>query len=280
MATTEERQRRILVALDTSAHGRAALEAAAAFAADLEADLLGLFVEDANLLRLAALPFARESGWGPGGDAPMQEQAMARALRAEAEQLRRELAAAAERLHVRWSFRVARGLVYEEIRVAAERVDLIVMGCAGRNPTTGARLGSTARRTAQAGPCSVALLRPGARPGRPVVLVYPAGDTAGSALALAARLTREDGHNLVVLVPPDPATGAALLPDTVRQQLADQGIRARVGPLARGDADGLAALVREIGGRLIVLPAGHPLADEESLTRLIARAGCPVVVAR
>ena len=52
--------RRILVALDASRHSLAALEAAAELAARLKAELVGLFVEDIDLLRLAGLPFARE----------------------------------------------------------------------------------------------------------------------------------------------------------------------------------------------------------------------------
>ena len=54
--------RRILVALDASPHSLAALEAAAELAASLRAELIGLFVEDANLLRVAGFPFAREFG--------------------------------------------------------------------------------------------------------------------------------------------------------------------------------------------------------------------------
>ncbi len=56
----EPKKNRILVAIDTSPHGRAALEAAADLAAASSAELCGLFVEDLNLLRLAGLPFAHE----------------------------------------------------------------------------------------------------------------------------------------------------------------------------------------------------------------------------
>jgi nucleotide-binding universal stress UspA family protein len=52
--------RRILVALDASVNSLAAIEQAATLAANLEAEQLGLFVEDINLLRIATLPFARQ----------------------------------------------------------------------------------------------------------------------------------------------------------------------------------------------------------------------------
>ena len=62
MTTTPERPAggRILVALDASPRSLAALSTAGALAAELDAELSGLFVEDINLQRLLALPFARE----------------------------------------------------------------------------------------------------------------------------------------------------------------------------------------------------------------------------
>ena len=46
--------RRILVALDSSPHSMAALETAVELAANLGARIIGLFVEEANLLRAAS----------------------------------------------------------------------------------------------------------------------------------------------------------------------------------------------------------------------------------
>jgi hypothetical protein len=71
---------RILVALDASVRSLAALEAAAELAAEWHAELLGLFVEDVELLRLAATPAAihcvypsasaREERWPAPPSAP------------------------------------------------------------------------------------------------------------------------------------------------------------------------------------------------------------------
>ncbi len=48
--------RRILVGLDASRQSLQALETAALWAAEMSAELMGLFVEDAGLLDIAALP--------------------------------------------------------------------------------------------------------------------------------------------------------------------------------------------------------------------------------
>ena len=56
---TEFVVRRILVALDASTQSLAALRTAVTLAAELGAELEGLFVEDTNLMRMAMLPVAR-----------------------------------------------------------------------------------------------------------------------------------------------------------------------------------------------------------------------------
>ncbi|HHP7234546.1 MAG TPA: universal stress protein, partial [Desulfobacterales bacterium] len=60
MAERKTSIERILVALDASPASVSALQTAVELAARLGARLVGLFVEDMNLLRVTQLPFARE----------------------------------------------------------------------------------------------------------------------------------------------------------------------------------------------------------------------------
>lgn len=109
---------RILIEVEagTSAHE---LEAAVALAGRIGAELTGLFVEDATLLRFAALPFAREIGFASAARRGTDVDAMERSLRTLAREARRGLARVAERRDVRWSFRVERGVLPEALLAAA-----------------------------------------------------------------------------------------------------------------------------------------------------------------
>lgn len=109
--------RRVIVGLDS--RERAALTAAAALAAELEAELVGLFVEDPDLLSFAALPFAREVGFASATRREIDRAAMERSLLALAEELRRACAAATQDAAVPWSFRSARGALARELLAAA-----------------------------------------------------------------------------------------------------------------------------------------------------------------
>lgn len=116
--------RRITV-VQESAQAARGLDAVAETAAALEAELAGLFVENVELLHFAGLPFAREIG--AFSARALDVRTMERRLRSQAEEARRALAAAAEGKPLRWSFRVERGSVPEQVRGALAETDLVVL---------------------------------------------------------------------------------------------------------------------------------------------------------
>ncbi len=132
--------RRILIAMDRSRHGSAALETAAELAAALRAELAGLFVEDAELVAAAKLSIVRqvdESSVSDVGTDQIEQQ-----LRLQAGQAQRDLAKAARSVRIEWSFESRRGKVAEQVNEAAKAADLVVIGKGGW--ASPGRLGSTA----------------------------------------------------------------------------------------------------------------------------------------
>jgi nucleotide-binding universal stress UspA family protein len=106
--------RRILVAIDPSGGARDVLVAAARLAARQEAELLGLFVEDTDVLTLASLPFAREFGL-LSAPRPMDPTTTESEIRAQAALVERWLATAARELGLSWSFEIRRGRYESEV---------------------------------------------------------------------------------------------------------------------------------------------------------------------
>jgi len=68
-------------------------ELVARLAREMQAELLGLFIEDVELLRFAALPFAREIGGASAQARAVDLASLERELRAQARALEREIAA-------------------------------------------------------------------------------------------------------------------------------------------------------------------------------------------
>ena len=110
----EVRIRRIIACF---APGRAvAPEAIARLAKQTQAELLGLFIEDAELLRFAALPFAAEVGIASAARRALDVAAVERLLRRQAASVREALAASLGAHD--WSFRVARASPADAVAAA------------------------------------------------------------------------------------------------------------------------------------------------------------------
>jgi nucleotide-binding universal stress UspA family protein len=218
--------RRILVALDVSPHSLSALEAAAELAIGLQAELVGLFVEDINLLRLAELPSSREIGIFSTSRRPLTTVEVERQLRAQAARARRALATAAHRAHVPWSFRVARGVIAAELLAAASEADLIILGKIGWSLTRRRRLGSTARAVLSQATSLTLILQQGARLGLPVLIVYDGSAIAQKALAAASRLVRGKNGYLTVVVLADAPDEAQDLQSHAARWLRERNLHA------------------------------------------------------
>jgi len=277
----EEREpvfQRILVALDASPHSLAALEAAVALAADLQAELLGLFVEDADLLRLAGLPFARELGLYSATSRPLEALQLERQLRARAHRAEQALAAMAERAHVRWSFRVVRGAIAAELLAAAAEADLISLGRAGWSPTGRRRVGSTARAVLSQTTGLALIVRQGVRLRMPIVAVYDGSALAGKALATAARLAQGKEGELLVLVAADTPQETELLQAQSGEWLQARGVAARFHQLTEASVSRLVRTLKTEGCGMLILPAEIALLRDEALTTLVEELDFPLLL--
>jgi nucleotide-binding universal stress UspA family protein len=191
--------RRILVAIDASTDSLAALGAVTQLAAELGAELIGLFIEDINLIHIARLPYAQEVGYPMASTRQVSSSRMERQLRAQAAKARQELAREADKGNVAWSFRVARGPVSGELLAAAIDADLLVLGRISRSLIQTARLGSTARTAIAQAPGPVLLMGPRVDLKRPVLLIYDGSDVAQRALAVASYLAQVSGRLRVLI---------------------------------------------------------------------------------
>ncbi|HSR40922.1 MAG TPA: universal stress protein [Longimicrobiales bacterium] len=276
-AAAPEGLRRILVAIDPSPHGRAAVEMAARLAALLEAELEGLYVEDERLLRLEGIGRLREVDSVSGRVRRLRAGDVERQLRAEAATVRRILASVGSRFGVHWTFRVARGRVDAKVREAAAGSDLVTLGI--RSRTAGRGPGSTVRALVAGRERPVMIIRRGMRL-RPDVHVLDDGSEEGRrAVEVGERLTRPPGSALTVHV-----AGEG---DAERRAERVDAVRRRLGARGRSDAQvleapeeprGPAAILSRRHCGLLIVPRTQVSEDEGDLERLLGRAGCPVLV--
>jgi len=274
--------RRILVALDASPASLTALETAAELATALGAELLGLFVEDINLVRLATLSFSHEVGLFSGTRRQVNSISIERQLRVQAGRARHALASVSERSQVSWSFRVARGAVAAELLAAAMDADLVILGkTAGTALGRRKQLGSTARAILGQTSRLTLLLQAGSRLALPVLVIYDGSTVAKKALAATAQLLRgrTDGP-ITVLIVTGEADQVPELQQETAAQLAAQGLEARYTWHSEVSAQGLARIVQTESCRLLVIPSDGSSLDQDTILTLLNQVDCPVLLVR
>ena len=191
---------RILVALDRSRSSRSALEAAAMLAEALQSELHGLFVEDADLLALAQLPFSREIQAQGGGIRNLDPADLERAFEIEMTEARSAVETAAAQRGLRWKFQSVRGKVHTEVNAAATEVDILCIGRQGTSTRQSSPLGGTVRK-ALAGRAPVLIAGdPSTCLGGPVAVLFDASAAAMDCARLGAEIAHRSRQDLILLV--------------------------------------------------------------------------------
>jgi len=251
---------RVLVALDATVGAEAAVRAAAELAAGLRAELEALFVEDTNLLRLAALPFAREVGFQSAKGRPLDLGEVVRTLKSQASRMERMLTLVARQLQVQCSFRVTRGRVLPEALSQTRDADLLVLGRAGQNLTF--RLA----------------VRTGAAP--PVMAVFDGTSRGYRALGVGVLLAARTGRKVLVLIPEPSRDRFMALRGRAQEWLHRRGHGANFEQGPGPDLESVTRRLKTLKADAVVLPEPREGISESQLRALLNAVDGEVLLAR
>lgn len=267
---------RIVVALGATSENRTAIAAAARLAARWKAQLHGVFVEDDDLIRLARLPFARQVTLGFGAESLSLQQAQ-RQMRAFAERARHELAAAARRHQVEWSFEIEHDAAEGHI-AAAQITDFLVCGTTTRPIGGHFRVECRWWSVVEPGSSSLLLAHSDWREGAVAVLLQDRDALSVRLIAVAAELAEADGGRLAVICPPELAN-APDFKTWLDTCLAGSAVTVEL-DLSPMESAALIRRIADLGCRLVALASGTPQARPDWLREMVAKAGCDVLIVR
>lgn len=271
--------RRLLVALDASAASLTALEAALALARRYGASVEAVFVEDARWGATAGHPGARHVHALSGAGRSAGAEAMAEAAAALQHEARRRLTALATRARVQATFRALRGAVEGLLLEASGEADLVCLGRTGWGSRGLSALGRTAQALLASSGAAVLLLRAGESPERPVAVWLPCERPSEAALAAALALAREDGGRLLVLLAGGAPEEREQARRTVEAAAATAGVTPHLLPVPGSSGEALAAALRGLEVRTLVVPA-DVLSAEGGAGACLAAVRCPVLAVR
>jgi nucleotide-binding universal stress UspA family protein len=279
MSNSEESEKnhRILVAIDGSPHSLAALKLAAELAAKIDAELVGIYVEDVNLIRLADLPITREIGFHSARISEVDVQRLKRQLRAQARRAEQALALIAESAEVQWSFRIAQGIIHTELLTAAEETDLVIMGKSGWSRRK--RLGSTAQTMVVEFRQQILILQAGVALGRPIMVIYTGSEVSKKALQVIPDLRTED-YPLSVLISTGDVDRMKELKTDIQKWAEKNKIKPDYLWITEVDEAAIARQVWSKNCGMLVLPAESDLLPSEQLLNLLNTIDCAVYLVR
>lgn len=240
MATRSPGVERILALLEGGAAERT-LEAAAELAARRRLPLVGLVIEDADLLSTAGLPFAYEIGLASARARPIDPAGIEAHMRERARRLRALVDELAARYRIPADLEVGRGRQAETVLGHLRPDDLLVV----RRAAWAQRPGGLLEGVLGSADCAVVLVDTRATATRglsgPMVLI---DGTAGAerALARAIAFARHEQRTLTLLLAP--GQGSQQARHRAAATLQEHGIEARFAELGRPATAALLRMAR------------------------------------
>ena len=250
---------RVTVMLGNSLTDRDTLAVLELLQPESPAEILGLFIEDSELLSLADIPVVREYCRLTQVERRLQTGELERQFRAQARIAEQALARAASPRGYPWSFRSLRGDPVVLLRQVLAEVDLMLLGAtAGMTRLAGRRADAPARR--------------------PVMAVFDQAEPATRALGVAMKMADAGGTGLVVVL-------AASRPDelpALRERAAGLVGERSVDYLeviSHSTTELLSRLRRQVADQLVIGIPDDQL-DDETIALLRRRSTCPAILVR
>lgn len=269
---------KILVALDSSQHSRAALESAAVIAKLLEANLQGLFVHDAQWLRVSRLPAAFEINERTGEISPIAEESIERQIKLLEQNIKEHFDLISEKNKLKHTWKSVRGAVRDKVLEATRDADLITIGKVGRSFYKSGKLGSTAKAVIQETDKPVLILQEGFRFKDKIITVYDGTESCLSSVKLAALLAEKNNNKLSVIDLThgiqEPSETENKLVQMLDNSLPDFDILTLKDP----NIGKLLFLLNQLNGGLLVIPKTERYTKSSNLERILEAVHSPVLL--
>jgi hypothetical protein len=268
---------RVVVPLDLSSENEPAIDTAARLAARTEARLHGVFIEDEDLWHLAGLPFARQVSTSAGAE-PFTADRIGPQWRAASERARQDIAAAAARHGVAWSFEVMRGSAAAAFASAAKR-DLIVAGALTRPVAGHFRVEARWWSSLDAATGAVLMARRAwAASGSVVIMLYDRSKRAVRLLEAAAMIAEARTGALTVICEPGLA-GSEGFEAWLAERLAAYSLRLDI-EIAAGGGEKMQQHLGHFDCGLVAVEAGNAENAADRLRGRFEHLGCDLLIVR
>ncbi|MBN2731659.1 MAG: universal stress protein [Balneolaceae bacterium] len=270
--------RKILVAVDTSAHSRAALEAAASLAKITEANIHGIFVQETHWRKVGRLPSVKAVNELTGKSHSLEKDTLEKQIEQLKKRLHRQLKFISQRSEISHSWETTSGPVADKILEAAKEADLITIGRSGRSFFRHKRLGSTAKAIIQQADKPVLVLKKGLRLGITITCIYDATEESQRGLRLALSLAEKNDTKLSILVMNNSEETSGKHQTSIGEMVDNAHIPISVSTMRRAGIGQFIHTVNRQQSGLLIISRSQPYLQNDLLETTLKYLNCPILI--
>lgn len=267
----------IVVAVDPTEPGTTALEILRHIANRRGSELLGLFIEDIEILAHAQSRLAREVILS-GIERPLKLSDLERQLRAQSSEARRRFERVAAQLGVPHAFQVSRGEVINELARISSGAQMLLVGVGAESAVTRVWWSTRIQQLAKARVPAVLYAREGWRTGSTVSVVLEKSSDVRSAGGAAARLARASSSTLTALLLGEALENQARVQEELASMVDTDALRIRPFDDENLDLAALCTTLYQENARALVMPVRLVSSDPAVVGELLARTRCALML--
>ncbi|MGK7369184.1 MAG: universal stress protein [Candidatus Halalkalibacterium sp. M3_1C_030] len=268
--------REILVAIDTSSHSQAALEAAVTLAKTMEANLQGLFVQDELWQKISKLPSTSTVNTLTGNVLPLESETLEDQVRLLRNRLRRKMEFLSRRNKVTYSWSSMQGKVEEKVLEASKNADLITIGLKGKSARR-KRIGSSAKKIIQKAGKPVLVLKEGLHLGTNLTVVYDASKESQKGIRLALKIAEKNNSSINVLVVDNNPDALDQRNKELENLVDGASVSVNIELMKNTDLGSFLNSINEQHSGLLIVPKNQPLLAK-SFETILLHINCPLLM--
>lgn len=269
--------RKILVAVDTSSHSRAALQAAAALAQKMEGSIHGIFVQDEIWQKISSLPAKTTISELTGARVNFEKQDIQHQVDMLKKRLQRELQTISRKNKISYTWETVQGRVEKEILKAAREADLVTIGRRGCSFPQKKKLGSSAQAIIQTTDKPLLILKKGLQLGDSVSAIYDGSEESRRSVELAISLAEKNESSVTVLRINDPRDIEQPDDEKLKNLIATSSVSVEVQQLNFTNIWSLTHSINRRRAGLLIIPKNQPLLRAD-LETVIYQLECPLLL--
>lgn len=268
--------REILVAIDSSAHSRAALEAAAALARTMEAGIRGMYVREERWTHISRLPSVTFVNTYTGQVLSFEDETLEDRVKLLKNRLREQLKRVSRIHQVQHSWHFTSGNVEEKILEASEDTDLITIGLKGLSAKRTSP-GTSAKKIILEADKPVLILKEGLRLGGNITTVYDGSEASRKGIMMALQIAERDESIVTLLDIRSEEEISDEQNDDLKDLFMNAPVFAELKRLRDSNASHFLNYVNQNRFGLLIMPKNQPILSRY-LQLILNHVNCPLLL--